>query len=160
MSEKNLAEPMAVELTETLHDTAAILSRQPTCSRPPFFLHFFPQQKIFFYLGEQYFVLKLAISRAFRTSEILSQTARTSLQNLGMDQRLFNNIDTKAFVWLPLKQDSRRVQRHSLCLSADPLASVVFLGWCYLCIDKKNFSNRIKYRIWVLLNVKCSFWDR
>jgi hypothetical protein len=37
ISEKNLAEPTAVELTETLHDTAAILSRQATCIWPPFF---------------------------------------------------------------------------------------------------------------------------
>ncbi len=36
ISEKNLAEPTAVELTETLHDTAAILSRQSTCIWPPF----------------------------------------------------------------------------------------------------------------------------
>ncbi len=44
------------------------------------------------------------------------------------DQRLYNYIDTKVFVSVPLKHDSRWVHRHSLCLSADPLLVCYFLG--------------------------------
>jgi hypothetical protein len=36
------------------------------------------------------------------------------------NQRLHNFIDTKACVCASFKQDSRWVQRHSLCLSANP----------------------------------------
>jgi hypothetical protein len=73
-----------------------------------------------------------------------------------MDQRLFNNIDTKAFVRLPFKQDSRWVRRHSLCLFADPLAFVVFLEWCYF-VNNKNFNYRIKnyYTYFFLRSLKC-----
>jgi hypothetical protein len=42
-------------------------------------------------------------------------------------QRLYNYIDSKAFVSVPLKQDIRCVTRHYLHLSAGPLLSSVFL---------------------------------
>jgi len=44
-----------------------------------------------------------------------------------LNQRLFNYIDNKAFVSVSLKWDSKRLQRHSLCLSEDPPSS--FLSW-------------------------------
>jgi hypothetical protein len=38
-----------------------------------------------------------------------------------------NFIDSKEYVSVPLKQDTKWFHRHSLCFSADPLSSL-FLG--------------------------------
>jgi hypothetical protein len=56
-------------------------------------------------------------------------------------QRLYDYIETKEFVGVLLKQYSRWVQRHSLCLSADPAKSAVFLDG-ELCLDSRISSFR------------------
>ncbi len=54
-------------------------------------------------------------------------------------QILYDYIETKAFVSILIKQYSRWVQRRSLCLSANPAKSAVFLDG-ELCLDSRISS--------------------
>jgi hypothetical protein len=58
-------------------------------------------------------------------------------------ETIYNYKDTKAFVSVLLKQDSRWIQLHS----ADPPSSADFLGRGELCEDSRISRYRHKYRI-------------
>ncbi len=66
-----------------------------------------------------------------------------SFPAMGYNQRLYNYIDARASVSIRLKQGNRWVQRHSLCLSADPPSSTVF--WGAFCVIPEFLATDVSY---------------